>query len=383
MKIKADFSELWECANRMGRHEVEFDLQSFTSREFDIDAELSSTKGLDIELEDLEFDSGVLSVKGRQVLPCIPDQGSQIDDVLSGRADGKKFHVADCRTLESMRQQRRFNRYKATYNISGSFHVYGVSYATSLNREGEAELKVCKNCLTHLNYEGYATKVGREKANVFEKFNIAEFLSTYSTLFRTMPDTRHFEDAGGYSDDWKTVSESYRASVGYRCESCGVELDAHRSLLHTHHISGNKRDNASSNLLALCLDCHRKQPKHSYMRITHDQMALLNRLRKEQRVSDRLRDKYQVSEWEHARMLADKAVDGLLRSYEARNLPVPEIGYEVEGANGEIVAELEIAWPTMNPRCGIAIDPGSLVAARESGWRVFTVREALQSMNKR
>lgn len=373
MKISADFSALWASARRMGSHNVDFDIRSDRSGSFEIDDKLSSTEGLDIDIEDLVLDNGVLSVEGRQVLLFIPDQGRSIDEVLSGREDGKKFHVADCRTLASMRRQKRFNRYKATYNVSGKFHVHGISYMQGVEREGEAELKVCKNCLTYLNYRGYATEYGSPRLKIFQEFDIAEFLSTYSTLFKSMPDRRDFEDSSTYSEDWREISDRYRESVGFRCESCSVDLSEYRSLLHTHHISGNKRENHSANLMALCLDCHRKQPKHGYMRIKHDQMLTINRLRKEQGLVS------ETGGWEQAIRLADKALDGLLRHYASKGLPAPEVGYELSGADGAVVAEIEVAWPS--DRRGIAIGDADLVAAKELGWSVLTLGEALRTMN--
>lgn len=373
MKIRSDFSELWESVRRMGSHNVEFDIQATYSSDFILDRELSSIEGRSIELEDLELEQGVLSVEGRQVLLFIPDHGRNIDDVLSGREEGRKFHVADCRTLESMRQQKRFNRYKATYNISGRFHIYGVSYTQGVNREGEAELKVCRNCLSYLNYRGYGSGSGGDKEKVYRQFDIAEFLSTYSTLFKFMPDRQGLEESATYSDDWRAISDSYRESVSFRCESCSVDLSEHRNLLHTHHISGNKRENHSSNLMALCLDCHRKQPKHGYMRVTHEQMVAINQLRKNQGLLAA------ESGWGGVIDMADKALDGLLQNYASKGLAPPEVGYELADPSGEVVAELEVAWP--QSKRGIAISESDLIAAKRLGWHVLTVGDALKSMN--
>ncbi|TGD72211.1 HNH endonuclease [Mangrovimicrobium sediminis] len=373
MKIKSDFNDLWASAKRMGEYRVVFDIKVNYSGFEDVDNGLSSSEGYEVDIGDIDVQKGVLSYEGRQVLLFIPDQGSNIDDVLSGKAEGKKFHVADCRTLDSMRRQKRFSRYKATYNISGKFQVYGVSFPQRVERKGEAGLKVCKNCLMYLNYRGYRSGSGSEKTNVYSNFDIAEFLSTYSTLFKSMPDRDGFEEAGTYSDDWSVVSTRYRESVSYRCESCSVDLTSEPGLLHTHHISGNKRENHSANLKALCLDCHRKQPKHGYMRITHDQMGVINKLRKAQGLL------HSSSGWEGVIRIADKALDGLLRYYASRGLATPEVGYELANANDEVVAELEVAWP--ESRRGIAIDEAHLQAARELGWNVLTVGDALKSMN--
>jgi hypothetical protein len=323
MKLQSDFSELWDNVNRMGKHEVIFKLPEDPAPDFELDDELSSTLGLEIDPDkDLVLVHGVLSVRGYQVLLFIPDQGINIDNVLSGKKEGRKFHVADCQTLNTMRQQHRFGRYKATYNVSGKFQLYGVSSKTGSSLEGEAELKVCKNCLSYLNYKGYRSGHGLPKSTIYNEFDIAEFLSEYSTLFRSMPERSAFIDQGGYSDDWQKVSACYRASVSYRCESCRVDLKEHPNLLHTHHISGNKRENRPSNLKALCIDCHRKQPKHHNMQVTHTNMVLINQLRNRQGLLN-------TSSWQKVREMADQAFDGLLRYYEKQGLTIPEVGYKL------------------------------------------------------
>ena len=373
MKLVVDFSTLWSNIKRMGAHEVHFDLQ-VSSKDLDLDRDLSSTQGLDITLDDLQLDNGVLSVKGRQVLLFIPDQAEKIEAVLAEGSAGTKFHVADCIALNEMRQRRRFNRYKATYNVGGKFQVYGISKLSRLSLEGEASLKVCKFCLKFLNYKGYESgNASQTKSTIFAQFDIVEFLSTYSTLFKNMPERLRFEDKGGYAEDWKEVSERYRSSVSFCCESCKVDLSKLRTLLHTHHISGNKRENHPANLMALCVDCHRKQPKHDYMRVTHEQMTQLNRLRKEQGLLS-------TGTWSEVREMADQALDGLLHHYESKGIRVPEVGYELVGTDQSVVAELEIAWP--DTKKGIAIGEVDLEQAKRLGWNVISMGQALVSMNK-
>ncbi|WP_415903215.1 HNH endonuclease [Neptuniibacter sp. QD29_5] len=372
MKLTTDLSGLWANVERMGKFEANFNLQEDHSPDFELDKDLSSTAGLDIQLEDLELENGVLSVKGRQVLLFIPDQGQAIDEVLGGIKEGRKFHVADCKTLNSMRQKNRFNRYKATYNTSGLFKVYGVSYETGDSVEGEAELRVCKNCLSYLNYKGYRHGKGLPKKQIYNEYDISEFLSEYSTLFSSMPDRSQVVDKGGYSDDWAEVSTNYRATVNFCCEQCGVDLNSNKRLLHTHHISGNKRENHPDNLKALCIDCHRKQPHHDYMRVTHENMLFLNGLRREQGL-------FNISNWNQARNVADKAVDGLLRFYEKSGYPLPEINFIIKN-NEQSTFQLEVAWPSLKK--GIAISAEDIKAGQLYGWNVLSVGEALSEMNQ-
>ena len=370
MKLTVSFAELWACVKKMGDHNVSFSFDTGNDEAFVTDRSLSSTAGLDITLEDLDLDHGVLSYKGRQVLLFIPDQGSSIDQVLSGQQEGRKFHVADCSTLGEMRKKQRFSRYKATYNLSGKFEVYGDSHYGGASK-GEAELKVCRNCLSYLNYKGYRS--GSNKDSVYNSFDIAEFLSDYSTLFSSMPERADFVEQGGYSENWGEVSSRYRQDVNFCCESCRVNLVEYRRLLHTHHVNGNKRDDRFANLKALCIDCHRKQPKHEYMRVKHEDMVLINKLRKQQGLLT-------VSSWAEVRDVADQSLDGLLRFYEKKNMHLPHVSHELSITGKDVVAELEIAWP--HKKRGIAIAQQDLEQARAVGWKVLTVGEALKEMNK-
>ena len=374
MNIEVDLSKLWNYAEKMGDYRSEFSLSvQETGETFEIDKGLSSTKGLDIALEDLESNNGVLSVAGRQVLLFIPDQGSSLDDVLDNPEKGRRFHVAECITLDEMRRKKRFERYKATYNIGGIFEIYGTSYRTGEDINAEARLCVCKNCLKYLNYKGYESGGGIPKRSIFNDFDIAEFLSEYSTLFKSMPSRQDMIDKAGYSDDWEEISIKYRKSVGFKCEECRVNLEQHKHLLHAHHINGNKRDNRRDNLSALCIDCHRKQPQHDYMRVRHEDRQQLVKLRRQQGLLTGLND------WDSIIKMADKALDGLLRQYAKRGVERPEVDYELRDPEGKTIV-LEVAWP--RSKRGIAISDATILSAKRLGWYVLSVGEALRKMNE-
>ncbi|GGY39046.1 HNH endonuclease [Bacterioplanes sanyensis] len=373
MKLDVNLSELIACAERMGSFVPDFAVEVAIEDSFELDTSLSSTAGLEIGLDELEIEQGLLGYRGRQVLLFIPDHGSRAGNVLAGRSEGNKFHVADCQKLDEMRSKQRFERYKATYNVSGKFEIFGTLGYRGEDVSGEAELHVCKLCLGYLNYRGYKNSNKAAKDSVYDAFDISEFLSKYSTLFRSMPKREALVDMAGYVDNWKEISRDFRQSHNWSCDHCNVNLQSHPALLHTHHINGVKRDNRPENLKALCIDCHRKQPQHDYMRVTHAQMQELNRLRKEQSLLCQ-------DSWDELIELADTSVTDLLRHYRLKSYAKPVVGHELQADSGEVIAMFELAWP--DKQKAIAIDYDAISLGSQYGWRVISVGEAIKRMNQ-
>ena len=370
MKLEIRFSALWDSARKMGAYTSDFSLNKTQLEEFTPDSQLGSRAGLEVDLGELDTTTGVLSYAGQQVLLFIPDQGYDIQDVLSGDKEGRKFHVADCSTLNKMRNNKRFGRYKATNNLSGTFEVSGYSNHSG-SVSGEVELKVCKCCLSYLNYKGYVS--GGIKNAIYTEFSISEFLSEYSTLFSSTPDRRNFIEAGGYSDDWEHVSRIYRDSVGWSCESCKVNLVNDKQLLHTHHINGNKRDNVKENLKALCVDCHRKEDMHDHMRINRCDMDTIMYLRKQQGILN-------VKTWAEVIEIADKSLDGILRHYQKRQMPSPDLNYELSLECSNKLITLPVAWPRLKK--GIVYSESDILTGIPHGWNIQTIASVLKEINK-
>src|SRR5690606_39918398 len=193
MKLQVDFSGLWLNVRQMGPavELEEFVLTRNAAKELQLDKDLSDTGGTVVPLDEIEADNAVLSYQGRQILLFIDDHGMNVDAALENPIKGRRYHVAECKTLVEMRSKNRFGRYRATNNLQGKFLIHGVSQQTGQYREGEAALKVCKNCLEFLNYQRFRTDSSRSK-QIHAEFDIAQFLSHYSTLFPAMPPTSHF-----------------------------------------------------------------------------------------------------------------------------------------------------------------------------------------------
>jgi hypothetical protein len=364
MRLEADFSALWAEVRKMSEEVADFHVEIRPVEREPLDLELS--QGKEISLDDVEFDRGGLaSIRGRQVLLYIPDHGGRVAAAIEEPAvRGNKFHVSFCRKLDEMRRKNRFERYMATNDLSGRFTIAGVDFGRRL--EAEVELAVCKFCLQKLNYKGAAHS--RVRQRVAAEFRIAEFFETYSSFFRYMPES--FKGAGqvGYTADWNEVSALVRKAAKYRCMECRVDLSSVRRLLHVHHRNGVKSDNRQENLVALCVDCHRRQPNHERMHVPLRDTQAINRLRRAQSLLP--------SEWDEVQKLADPAVHGVLDLLRERGKPAPEIGYEVQDRSGAVIAELEAAWPAEQ----FAIVIEKVQGATPTGWRILTVTDFLNEL---
>lgn len=363
MRLTYDFSQLWDQVNRLKGAVESFSVDA--GLEIDpIDVSLGG-RGIEVKLDELEKVGALLAYQGRQVLLYIPDQGRKIDEVLSGDRDaGKKFHVAHCITLDTMRDKGRFERYFAITNPTGSFPVSGVSYQTGTGKDGEAALYVCINCLKHINYKNSAiSKQARRESR--ENFEITEFFETYSSCFKFFP-KRMGKNPGSsnYSPDWKEVSERIRRQANWQCDDCGVKLSDRKDLLHTHHIDGNKANNASSNLRPLCIGCHRDQPMHEYMFTSYEDMAAIIRKRRDQNLIQPI--------WSSAIKNTDSALRGVLALAKENGWSVPEIAFPLSPT-----MTVDAAWPDKR----IAISLISKTMQVDENWKVLSLSAALAMLN--
>ncbi|GAB7230952.1 HNH endonuclease signature motif containing protein [Vibrio rotiferianus] len=317
----------------------------------------------EVELKDVDVDGGLLSYQGRQVLLYIKDHGQSAQSAINIPYSGKKFHIADCATLKNMREQGRFERYVATNDTSGEFVISGFGV------EGKAVLRVCQNCLNALNYKGWSS--GTSRTEILHKFNMPEFFATYSSFFPHMPSRRAETAESGYSDDWSKISSHYRVEKNFECEQCKVNMRSNRSLLHVHHVNGVKSDNRPSNLRALCIDCHSKQPMHEHMALSHRERQTINDLRKQQGLLEDL------GEWKELFDYSDPGVHGVLHACRQAYLKLPDINYFVEDSFGGLAARLELAWP--KHKFGVAISMNDIEDANSNGWQVVGINDFLEN----
>lgn len=236
-----------------------------------IDKILEKT-GIDIPPGDLEYAAdGTLEYEGRKVVVYIRDQYVPSD---SNREQLCKFHVADCVTLQGMRQSNRYERYVVTTRTDGKFIVnfLGESWYRDKEEEVERRLYVCKNCLSRLNYNGYKSYgysgYGQRKKNAIrESFDLREFFERYgSQITREPTHTDITAPLNTYPPNWNQISHRYKEKRNWECEECGINLRDERKFLHVHHINGQKNNNNDKNLLSLCIGCHANKPQHHQLR---------------------------------------------------------------------------------------------------------------------
>ena len=230
--------------------------------------------------EALHFPAGIAAIGNTQITLHIFQPFAALDDLEKTPSPKPRYHVADCRTLEEMRQRGRFNRYVSTAEADGYFRVEPWDFETQTRGdEMLSKLAPCQNCLKYLNYDGFDERRQQERRSIANNFDIRKFFKNYEPIFRCLPlyNPDNFPE-GNYTADWARVSEGVRISEKWKCKNCGVDLSDYRHLLHAHHLDGNRGNNKSGNLKALCCVCHQKQPFHERMHIEPEHRRLIEQL---------------------------------------------------------------------------------------------------------
>jgi hypothetical protein len=278
MKLIVEFKELEGQRERIGAN-----LSSWNIHSSSLDPReqllFELGKGIEIKLNEVDVGPGpLLTYKGEQVILYIKDTGSSLWTLKNEPEKSRRFHIAECQTLESMRSAGRFERYVVTNRMDGVFLVDWLDPESYERGETEAELKVCKNCLSCINWRGYETapnqanllaKNQHSKRSIWNEFLISEFLMDYSTFFHSRPSRLDINaELNAYVSDWQSISERRKRNQNWSCESCHVNLSELKGYsIHCHHLSGVVTDNSDRNLKVLCAICHSKQPFHHRMKV--------------------------------------------------------------------------------------------------------------------
>ena len=209
----------------------------------DIDEILEPTE-LVISAKDIEYaPDGTLEYNGQKLIVYIRDQEEYFQPY--------RFHIADCTTLKSMREEGRYDKYVIPTRTDGKFYVNTFRYNECIGKS-VMSLYVCQNCLNRLNYKGTR-----------ESFDLKEFFEMYGSQITSPPTgTDITAPVNTYSFDWPQIRDRYKEKMGWKCEECEIDLRKRREFLSVHHINGLKYDNTEQNLRALCLHCHAEQHPH-------------------------------------------------------------------------------------------------------------------------
>ena len=73
--------------------------------------------------------------------------------------------------------------------------------------------------------------------------------------------------------------------------------------------------------------------------------------------------------WAEAVSLADAKLHSTMEALAANGIPPPEVGFELAGPGGDVVAEAELAWET--ERGAVLLAPDARQPFEEAGWRTF------------
>jgi hypothetical protein len=233
---------------------------------------LVSPDGLDIQsLDDIRtLDDGTLAYKNSRILLYIRDH-----TVYNDRPVDPKFHVADCGTLQEMKQKKRFARYVVATRLDGTFRLNIINGGQK--SEEVKKLSVCQNCMNQLQFDGFQMTMARQaRYALVNSFSIERFFQKYpKTLLVEVPkhdaDTAPLND---YNQDFSQKSMALRAAANWTCQnvSCGISLAKPdlRRFLHIHHLNSIKSDDSASNLKILCIRCHADEPNHGHMKTLPD-----------------------------------------------------------------------------------------------------------------
>ena len=109
------------------------------------------SEGIEIPIDELRvLNDGTYVYKDRRVIVYIRDVAQ-----YNNSYELPKFHLAVCNTLTKMMAEGRYKkRYVVATRDDGLFRLHRIkNERMSISDE---KLNVCKNCLTELNYKGFA-----------------------------------------------------------------------------------------------------------------------------------------------------------------------------------------------------------------------------------
>ena len=233
------------------------------------------SSSIEIKLDDVTADlNGLLEINGRKICIYIRDQKQSVNRY--SKTSDYRYHLCECKTIQSMRDHGRIHRYLATKQDTGYFLVFDTS--SGQPHQCNVKMELCKHCVEILI----------EKMKYKNPFNLHDYFQNNDS--DTPKDIRYAEEVTEiqtYTPDFDDIAREYKAAVNYRCSLCNVDCSSNKSLIHLHHKDGNVINNSRENLLVLCIDCHSQQIRHAHMKRNpnyQDQISSVKLLRMQQKI---------------------------------------------------------------------------------------------------
>jgi hypothetical protein len=225
--------------------------------------------GIEIPLDQVRvLDDGTLAYKDSRVVLYIRDVTQHRKHVLTEQ-DMPRFHISDCKKLEEMRRNKRFERYVVSTREDGLF-VLNTKHGESREyRQSTERLKICQFCLGKMEWERFSYRMPYlRKMEIVRSFTLHEFFKKYGkTLITKSPShTAASAPLNEYTKDFREVANSIKRQRNHLCDKCRRDFSRNQKWLEAHHINGIRSDHRPSNIAILCLGCHADEYLHSHMK---------------------------------------------------------------------------------------------------------------------
>lgn len=153
-----------------------------------------------------------------------------------------KAHVKNCKIIKEFQENGIFNQHYIVTEKE-KVDVYNLDTGETLK---DQNLKICSYC--------------KEMVTIGDR--VEDTIESWYKKYGNVLEEDSNVDLNGYDAHFDKLSRAIRKEKNYTCEQCGINLSSHKHLCDVHHIDRNKRNNAQSNLMVLCAECHSKQEYH-------------------------------------------------------------------------------------------------------------------------
>jgi len=194
-----------------------------------------------------------------------------------------RYHIINCQTLQRAYREGWRDKYKRTQRMDERFFYRFTSFDNVMATNSDQRLLVCGNCLAELNERNQAHPQLSRETFTLKLFFSDKFADAW------LKDESAGVDIGSipsvYGPDWPLIATRYKELVKYQCEGENCESPnlsprTLRKFLHCHHVNRDKQDTNYSNLKALCILCHAREPGHEQIKSHPDHARYLKLVRK-------------------------------------------------------------------------------------------------------